>query len=704
MAFGFSKTQGDRSETARPHLHTPGPLSQARMKPFLQTFWCLKKKDQESNENIQESNQGQRDKLEAPSSSLQQSATHDPAGQRTSQLLPMLVKASQSPAEARRKSLAPPVVVFPELVQRQTSTVQPVSSRQDSRQQRHLFLGGKKSPEDSGPVFPELSDEKFGYLWAGKKLLRGRSLRETLEMMDEREILDTILQHLQPAPQTSSVHRKSTILSQDSAASNLRAAVPGQQKTSKSGHEKTVLYRYYGLKLRDSRNKDTVHQYLHLLLKLPLEEETVRENTGERNASITIMFCYGQMALGARPEDLLRFIELIVAELVFQFQNTRKDEALKRGLMKAAILTTKALVQTNVGHVIFPHKAELTICIIEVIEEEPLGSCSISVLHHAIVTVSCMTAVRPPMDSTLRSELVKKSIKKVFSLPSLKLTKLIAGSLTQSSQSQDFYQQTVNACLNMLTSLLSEAPSLEALQDILVHTNGWIDSTEIFGRKRAVKSTSFLMKYVSEHFDFDVSDQGLMLQFQMCFKQVHHTFSSWSSFTFFQLPMVVKEIYNHLHRIPDTRTKEETLSAIVSLATKRLQPVIDSLLDCSMECDESATAIWKALVTDPYSSVKLLRPLLKRLQDEDPKAEVTSRRRSTSQMPMAATNALCHILSFPEATGILKSKFHHLLFALSTQICFVHEARRRGSRATSLIPEPSLHLDPLTSLHLDPLT
>nr|XP_028572164.1 maestro heat-like repeat-containing protein family member 7 [Podarcis muralis] len=63
----------------------------------------------------------------------------------------------------------------------------------------------------------------------------------------------------------------------------------------------------------------------------------------------------------------------------------------------------------------------------------------------------------------------------------------------------------------MLTSLLSEAPSLEALQDILVHTNGWIDSTEIFGRKRAVKSTSFLMKYVSEHFDFDISQDFPLL-------------------------------------------------------------------------------------------------------------------------------------------------------------------------------------------------
>ncbi|CAI7934995.1 maestro heat-like repeat family member 5, partial [Podarcis lilfordi] len=319
-------------------------------------------------------------------------------------------------------------------------------------------------------------------------------------------------------------------------------------------------------------------------------------------------------------------------------------------------------------------------------------------------------------------------------------------------------------------------PSLETLQEILVHTNGWIDSTKISERQRAVKTTNVLMKYVSEHLDFDVSQDFPLLGQLVALLSIHLTDNvkeiglqsaealyhlhyimiakmgkelekrrnknkkgnmvRWVREDFFipgpslfhyniakvakafgehltpsqinevvlkaidnltvedravsqaagkllrsfleecgmdmeDLPMVVKEIYNHLHRIPDTRTKDVTLSAIVSLATKRLQPVVDSLLDCSKECDESTAVIWKALVADPYSSVKLLRPLLKRLQDEDPKAEVPSRRCSTSQMPMAATNAL-------------------------TQICFVHEARRRGSRATSLIPEPSSHLDPLT--------
>ncbi|CAI5787899.1 Hypothetical predicted protein [Podarcis lilfordi] len=44
----------------------------------------------------------------------------------------------------------------------------------------------------------QLSDENFGELLTGKKMLGGRTFRETLEMMDEREILDTILQHPHP--------------------------------------------------------------------------------------------------------------------------------------------------------------------------------------------------------------------------------------------------------------------------------------------------------------------------------------------------------------------------------------------------------------------------------------------------------------------------------------------------------------------------
>ncbi|KAM6474116.1 maestro heat-like repeat family member 5 [Liasis olivaceus] len=142
----------------------------------------------------------------------------------------------------------------------------------------------------------------------------------------------------------------------------------------------------------------------------------------------------------------------------------------------------------------------------EVIGGEPMGTFSVMNLHQAITTVSCMTNLKPPLDPDVRSELVNKSIQKVFSLPALKMTKVNAGSPAQPVQTQDFYQQTITACNSMLASLLSEAPSLESLQDILMHTNIWIDSPTNYERERAIKSTRHLLKFVSEHFDFDVSD------------------------------------------------------------------------------------------------------------------------------------------------------------------------------------------------------
>lgn len=59
--------------------------------------------------------------------------------------------------------------------------------------------------------------------------------------------------------------------------------------------------------------------------------------------------------------------------------------------------------------------------------------------------------------------------------------------------------------------------------------------------------------------------------------------------------------------------------------------------------------MWKALVYDPYSNMKLLRPLLKRLQDEDPNSEIINRRHSKSVMPLAVQNRLA---IHPDVVGV----------------------------------------------------
>ncbi|KAK9391859.1 maestro heat-like repeat family member 5 [Crotalus adamanteus] len=75
----------------------------------------------------------------------------------------------------------------------------------------------------------------------------------------------------------------------------------------------------------------------------------------------------------------------------------------------------------------------------------------------------------------------------------------------------DLYHRTVTACSAMLTSLLSEAPNLDSLQEILMHTNIWIESPKIHERERAIKSTRYLLKFVSEQTDFDTTADFYLL-------------------------------------------------------------------------------------------------------------------------------------------------------------------------------------------------
>ncbi|XP_053160045.1 maestro heat-like repeat-containing protein family member 1 [Hemicordylus capensis] len=509
------------------------------------------------------------------------------------------------------------------------------------------------------------------------------------------------------------------------------------------------------------------------------------------------MLCYGQAAFGAKPEEMFAEAELFVTEILFQFHSIYKDEAMKRCFLKSVVMITKALHHCKKEDIHLPHKTELVICIMEVIDEEPLGSFSITVLHQAITTVSYLTTLKPPLDSVIKSDLVCKSIEKVYSLPSLKLTKLKAGSPTYPTQTQDFYQQTINACNSMLIGLLSETPNMESLQDILIYTNGWIESQKNYERERAVRSTNHLLKFVSEHLDFDITQEFSLLgnlvallslriadrvedigkQAAEAIYYLHYIIMGklaremerkpknkkgnvvkWFREDFFvsgpsvffnniskvakafgehlvpgqiselvlraidnltheekaisqtagmllssfleecgtdmeDLPMIIKEIYNHLPVINDPITKEETLKAVRNLATKRLNGVVDILLECSLEYDNSSIAeMWKTLACDPYSNIKLIRPLLKRLKDEDPLSDVCNRRHSKSLMPIAATNALCVILSLPESADAIQGKFPHLLIALVTQIYFVVGTGRRGSKRLSNAEFPSTPL------------
>ncbi|XP_026573479.1 maestro heat-like repeat-containing protein family member 6 [Pseudonaja textilis] len=152
-----------------------------------------------------------------------------------------------------------------------------------------------------------------------------------------------------------------------------------------------------------------------------------------------------------------------------------------------------------------------------------------------------------------------------------------------------------------------------------------------------------------------------------------------------ELPMILREMYVCLPNILDPSTKEDIIIAVCHLASKRANRVVDTILEVLVECDGTARELWRALVADPYASLRIMKPLLKRLQDEDPSTETTRKRNCKSVMPIAATNALSFILSLPEAAEVIENKFPPLLIALVTQIYFLLGASKRGSRRSSLL-------------------
>ncbi|XP_053149429.1 uncharacterized protein LOC128344017 [Hemicordylus capensis] len=347
----------------------------------------LKKKDGENNEPVAETSRSRTENREAirttgfqPSSSFQ-----DPANQRSSQLLPLLVKPPvPSTAEVRKR---PQPVALPELVQPGPSKSGPGASRTDEKYPRRALgeaskeqivlpklpvpaskskltaspktsaspIPKKKPPESGVPILSELPDENFRFLWDSKKLQKAKTVREALEMMDEREVLDTILAHLQQSPQRTPAtdHKKTSrrLTAADIYAASQKAAAP-QKGPKAPNQDKASLYKYYGMKLRDASRKDLVCEHLHILLRLTGKEE---DREGISEAVGLVAFCH----LPELLKTLREYGHFMVTRKSLQLEVMSEDEAIKRCFLKAVTLISKALQHCKKEDIHVPHKPEL---------------------------------------------------------------------------------------------------------------------------------------------------------------------------------------------------------------------------------------------------------------------------------------------------------------------------------------------------------
>ncbi|KAK9392561.1 maestro heat-like repeat family member 5 [Crotalus adamanteus] len=463
----------------------------------------LKKKDsKESNLQVNRDQQ-QWDRQVAHFSGSHPSTSQDAATRKTTQLLPLLVKSSAAPTQARKR-VQLPALVLPDLGQRTTLRTTPGTAQADDQQgekepvalprvperessQRSSLSQGRRPSKALLPLYPELSDQCFQTFWESKEPLNGRSVTEMLEQMDEKEILDTILEHLRPSLHISAgpqLPRRKTdglpSLHQKSALRESPSHLLPQEKGISEAIGVVAFCHLPEILVALRQVGHFVRAKKPALQEAPFQDP---HSCFERQIRTAVILCYGHAALGAQPEDLMPLAEHIVSEILFQYWTRNKDEALTKAFLTSVIRITKALVQTKSQDVHLPHKSELalninelSVCMrkhrgtpslpaimaavkegsrkgeedtvqpddvgkaregrTEVIENEPMNPLSVRILHQAIIAITSMTRLKPTLNTEVMSKLVNTSIQKVFSLPAMTMTKVNAGSPNQSTYTQ----------------------------------------------------------------------------------------------------------------------------------------------------------------------------------------------------------------------------------------------------------------------------
>ncbi|KAL7975802.1 hypothetical protein Chor_002462 [Crotalus horridus] len=297
----------------------------------------LKKKDsKESNLQVNRDQQ-QWDRQEAHFSGSHPPTSPDSATRRTTQLLPLLVKSSAAPTQARKR-VQLPVLVLPNLGQRTTLRTTPGTAQADDQQgekepvalprvperessQRSSLSQGRRTSKALLPLYPELSDQCFQTFWESKEPLNGRSVTEMLEQMDEKEILDTILEHLRPSLHISAgpqlPRRKMDglpSLHQKSALRESRSHLLSQEKGISEAIGVVAFCHLPEILV-------ALRQVGHFVRA---KKPALQEATFQRQIRTAVILCYGHAALGAQPEDLMPLAEHIVSEILFQYWTRNK--------------------------------------------------------------------------------------------------------------------------------------------------------------------------------------------------------------------------------------------------------------------------------------------------------------------------------------------------------------------------------------------
>ncbi|XP_018079497.1 maestro heat-like repeat-containing protein family member 1 isoform X3 [Xenopus laevis] len=172
-----------------------------------------------------------------------------------------------------------------------------------------------------------------------------------------------------------------------------------------------------------------------------------------------------------------------------------------------------------------------------------------------------------------------------------------------------------------------------------------------------------------------------------------------------KVPDIITRVQEQLQETQEAHVKKAVVQTIYILATQHLEAVVCSLLSCPLPYDSETCLLWGALSSDPPLTSQVLDLLMGKMSVDVPyKENKTSLLSSVSGrvatlLPLAASCAVCEILSAPESTPAVHELYPQLFVTLLLRISLmigVQLPKNLGpskDRRSSSTP-PSRDLDP----------
>ncbi|XP_019404146.1 PREDICTED: maestro heat-like repeat-containing protein family member 1 [Crocodylus porosus] len=237
------------------------------------------------------------------------------------------------------------------------------------------------------------------------------------------------------------------------------------------------------------------------------EEGSLSEQNEWRRSFSTLHLCYDQVAMETK-DSILPLVDNILFQMLHHFRRctaSAMDLSLKLSFLRSMATFTRTvgdIADTAKETHEFSQKAVIAAFMMKLIEEESVQLLSSPVRQQAMIVVTNLRKLKPPLKPEIKVLLVRTCYKSVFSLPPIENMSEVCDS-TQYQRSESLYKETISALRGMLEGLVLEYPG--DVQKILEYIEPWLSSRKDHERERAMWCSARLLRCVAKLPNFDAS-------------------------------------------------------------------------------------------------------------------------------------------------------------------------------------------------------